>query len=145
MRPRTRRLDASSDTIHAAQLPHASLQPGRLTMPSARTRKELQALHAELAETTGADAAPKPRRTRATKSAATPEPAAPAADAPDEAAATPDGAPPSTLAELQALVRDLQDAVHDATETAEEAVAAHPTAALASAFLLGVLVGRAWR
>lgn len=123
-------------------------------MPSARTRKELQALHAELAETTGAEAAPKPRRTRAAKSTAasaasstaSAEAAAPAPEpAVEGAGAPPEGAVPSTLAELQALVRDLQDAVHDATETAEEAVTAHPTAALASAFLLGVLVGRAWR
>ncbi|WP_341989530.1 hypothetical protein [Azorhizobium sp. AG788] len=117
-------------------------------MPSARTRKELQALHAELAETAAApDATPKPaRRTRSAKAAAGTEPSAHS-----EAASPPPETPeagasaPSTLSELQALVRELQDAVHDATETAEDAVTAHPTAALASAFLLGVLVGRAWR
>lgn len=116
-------------------------------MPSARTRKELQALHAELAEAAVPDAAPKAtRRARSTRTTAGTEPPADSEAAPPPSETPEIGAAgPSTLGELQALVRELQDAVHDASETAEEAVTAHPTAAIASAFLLGVLVGRAWR
>lgn len=121
----------------------------------ARTRKELQDLKAELAAT-GAEtaAAPKPRRHRAAAhphapEAPPPDVEAPAPEAPaaaSEAEAAAEAEPETaTFDQLHALVRDLQEALHEATEKAEDAVTSHPAAALASAFLLGLLVGRAWR
>lgn len=116
---------------------------------AAHTRKELQALQAELTATAPpADADGKPRapRRRTAKATAPHEAAAETAPPPpdvEDAPEAPDAEP--SLSQLQALVRELQDAVHQATESAEDAVTAHPAAALASAFVLGVLVGRAWR
>ncbi|MFG1414417.1 hypothetical protein V5G24_25330 [Xanthobacter sp. VTT E-85241] len=117
----------------------------------ATRRPELDALKAELAAQASADpapAAPHTARSRAKPAAASPpdetlqgEAAPPAEDAPDAGAGA---APEPDLSELQALVRDLQAAVTDAKAQADAAVSAHPAVSVASAFLLGVLVGRAW-
>ncbi|MFG1427294.1 hypothetical protein [Roseixanthobacter glucoisosaccharinicivorans] len=117
----------------------------------ATRRPELDALKAELAAQAPADpapAAPHAARSRA-RPAAAPAPdetrqgqaAPPAEDAP---AAGAEAAPEPSLSELQALVRDLQAAVTDAKAEADATVSAHPAVSVASAFLLGVLVGRAW-
>ncbi|MFN3347956.1 hypothetical protein [Pseudorhodoplanes sp.] len=64
----------------------------------------------------------------------------------------PEGAPGATAqapapppsgdwqSELERLLADVQDKVGEATEDAEDLVAAHPFASVAAAFLLGVLV-----
>ncbi|MFG1422658.1 hypothetical protein [Roseixanthobacter liquoris] len=117
----------------------------------ATRRPELDALKAELAAQSPADPAPAPRATRArTKAAAHDGPPDPTRQEPpppaDEAApdAEAAGAAEPSLSELQALVRDLQAAVTDAKAQADATVSAHPAVSVASAFLLGVLVGRAW-
>ncbi|MFG1398876.1 hypothetical protein [Roseixanthobacter pseudopolyaromaticivorans] len=116
----------------------------------ATRRPELDALKAELAAQATADpapAAPHKARSRA-KPAAAPAPDAPLDEALRDQALPPDDsaseAPEPSLTELQALVRDLQEAVTDAKAQADATVSAHPAVSVASAFLLGVLVGRAW-
>ena len=44
--------------------------------------------------------------------------------------------------ELESLLQELQAKLGDASEGAEELVKAHPVAALASAFLAGLAIGR---
>lgn len=117
----------------------------------ATRRPELDALKAELAAQAPAD--PAPATPHATRSRAKPAPT-PAADEAPQGEATPPaedapgtGAAPEpepSPSELQALVRDLQAAVTDAKAQADATVSAHPAVSVASAFLLGVLVGRAW-
>lgn len=49
--------------------------------------------------------------------------------------------PPEDLrGEIERVLRELQDRLGEAAEDAEDIVAAHPFAAVAAAFLLGVLV-----
>lgn len=121
----------------------------------ATRRPELDALKAELAAqapAAPAPAAPHAARARAKPAAASAPDAAPAETLQDEAAAPGEdrpeagtgAAPEPSLSELQALVRDLQAAVTDAKAQADATVSAHPAVSVASAFLLGVLVGRAW-
>jgi len=43
-------------------------------------------------------------------------------------------------AEIEKVLHDLQERLGEATEEAEDAIAAHPLASVAAAFLLGVLV-----
>jgi ElaB/YqjD/DUF883 family membrane-anchored ribosome-binding protein len=57
----------------------------------------------------------------------------------EAAAAASDGSP-GAHAEIDKVLRDLQDKLGEAAEQAEDAIAAHPFAAVAAAFLLGVLV-----
>jgi ElaB/YqjD/DUF883 family membrane-anchored ribosome-binding protein len=44
--------------------------------------------------------------------------------------------------DIEALLRELQDKLSEAASDAEEVVLAHPLAAVASAFLLGLVLGR---
>ncbi|OYX74615.1 MAG: hypothetical protein B7Y95_05975 [Rhizobiales bacterium 32-66-11] len=118
----------------------------------ATRRPELDALKAELAAQAPAAPAAHAARSRAKPAAASPPEAAPhetlqaQAAPPNEDAPQPGTgeAPEPSLSELQALVRDLQAAVTDAKAQADATVSAHPAVSVASAFLLGVLVGRAW-
>jgi ElaB/YqjD/DUF883 family membrane-anchored ribosome-binding protein len=61
-----------------------------------------------------------------------------ASGAATQAAAAP---PPNDMrGEIERVLRDLQERLGDATDEAEDLVAAHPLASVAAAFLLGVLV-----
>jgi ElaB/YqjD/DUF883 family membrane-anchored ribosome-binding protein len=61
-----------------------------------------------------------------------------ASGAATQAAAAP---PPNDMrGEIERVLRDLQDRLGEATDEAEDLVAAHPLASVAAAFLLGVLV-----
>ena len=44
--------------------------------------------------------------------------------------------------EIEKLIRELQDKLSDAADDVEEIVMAHPIAVVASAFLLGIAIGR---
>jgi hypothetical protein len=44
--------------------------------------------------------------------------------------------------EIEKLIRELQDKLSDAADDVEEIVTAHPIAVVASAFLLGIAIGR---
>lgn len=46
----------------------------------------------------------------------------------------------SARAEIEKVLRELQERLADAADEAEDAIAAHPFASVAAAFLLGVLV-----
>ncbi|MFG1461652.1 hypothetical protein V5F77_02040 [Xanthobacter sp. DSM 24535] len=117
----------------------------------ATRRPELDALKAELAQSS-----PEPAPAAAhSKSRSRAKPAAAAAsahgtqphvshDAEPVEEAVASEAPEPSLSDLQALVRELQEAVSDAKAQADATVSAHPAVSVASAFLLGVLVGRAW-
>ena len=48
------------------------------------------------------------------------------------------GAPP----EIEVMLGELRDAIAEAAEDAEKAVAAHPALALGAAFVLGLMIGR---
>ena len=64
-------------------------------------------------------------------------------DAASSTAAQAKAAPPppeDMRGEIERVLRDLQDRLGEATDEAEEIVAAHPFASVAAAFLLGVLV-----
>ncbi len=56
----------------------------------------------------------------------------------DAAAATPDVS--GARADIEKVLHDLQETLGEAAEDAEETIAAHPFAAVAAAFLLGILV-----
>jgi len=62
---------------------------------------------------------------------------APPAAEPAKAVATAEPA-----AEIEAMLAELRDAIANAADDAEKAVAAHPALALGAAFLLGLMVGR---
>ena len=49
-------------------------------------------------------------------------------------------APSDARAEIEKVLHDLKDRLGEATEEAEDIVAAHPLASVAAAFLLGMLV-----
>jgi ElaB/YqjD/DUF883 family membrane-anchored ribosome-binding protein len=49
---------------------------------------------------------------------------------------------PTCRAELQSLIHELETKWGEASENAEELVKSHPVAALASAFLVGMALGR---
>lgn len=52
------------------------------------------------------------------------------------------GERPDRAREIEALVRELQGKLTDAAQDAEQLIAAHPLAAVASALLLGIAIGR---
>ncbi|MET0278817.1 MAG: hypothetical protein ABW198_10855 [Pseudorhodoplanes sp.] len=56
----------------------------------------------------------------------------------EEAAAAPDVS--GARAEIEKVMRDLQERLGEAADTAEDTIAAHPLASVAAAFLLGILV-----
>ncbi|MET0867000.1 MAG: hypothetical protein ABWY35_02785 [Pseudorhodoplanes sp.] len=56
----------------------------------------------------------------------------------EEAAAAPDAS--GARAEIEKVMRDLQERLGEAADTAEDTIAAHPLASVAAAFLLGILV-----
>lgn len=65
------------------------------------------------------------------------------ADAASTSAAQARAAPPppgDMRGEIERVLRELQDRLGEATDEAEDVVAAHPFASVAAAFLLGVLV-----
>ena len=57
----------------------------------------------------------------------------------------PAGAPPVELSEsqlqIEQVLQELQSALGDATESAEDVIAEHPLASVSAAFLLGLAVG----
>jgi len=55
-------------------------------------------------------------------------------------AAKPAAPTEDTRGEIERVLRELQDKLGEATDQAEDLVAAHPLASVAAAFLLGVLV-----
>lgn len=55
---------------------------------------------------------------------------------------TASGDRPDRALEIEQLVRELQSKLSEAAEEAEQLVAAHPLAAMASALLLGIVIGR---
>jgi len=59
------------------------------------------------------------------------------ADAP-----TASGDPPDRALEIEKLIHELQSKLTDATDDVEHLVAVHPFAAVASALLLGIVIGR---
>jgi len=59
------------------------------------------------------------------------------ADPPTASGDQPDRAP-----EIEKLIHELQSKLTDATDDVEHLVAAHPFAAMASALLLGIIIGR---
>jgi ElaB/YqjD/DUF883 family membrane-anchored ribosome-binding protein len=58
------------------------------------------------------------------------------------AAATGDRTDRDGALELERLIRELQHKLADAADDVEEIVTAHPVAMVASAFLLGIAIGR---
>jgi len=56
--------------------------------------------------------------------------------------ATGSGDRPETALEIEKLIGELQGQLADAAEDAEEIVTAHPLAAVATALLLGIVIGR---
>ncbi len=59
----------------------------------------------------------------------------------------PDPKPPESAKsgvghELEAMLTELRDALAEASDETRDAVASHPIATLAAAFLLGIIVGR---
>lgn len=65
----------------------------------------------------------------------------PASGGQDAKAHTPSSA---DLASIMNVLEELQTALSEAAGDGEEFIASHPLAAVASGFLLGVLVGRIW-
>ena len=55
---------------------------------------------------------------------------------------TASGGQPDRAHEIEQLIRELQDNLTDAADDAEQLVTAHPFAAVASALLLGIVIGR---
>ncbi|MBZ0147603.1 MAG: hypothetical protein K8F62_08700 [Pseudorhodoplanes sp.] len=55
------------------------------------------------------------------------------------------GAEPVDSSEIERVVRELQSRLTEATEAAEDTIAAHPLTSIAAAFLLGIAVGRLTR
>jgi|ERR1700704_4683839 hypothetical protein len=60
----------------------------------------------------------------------------------DTAAATGHRPVPEGDLEIERLIRELQHKLSDAADDVEEIVTAHPVAVVASAFLLGIAIGR---
>jgi hypothetical protein len=52
------------------------------------------------------------------------------------------GDPPDRALEIEKLIHELQGKLGDAADDAEQLVTTHPLAAVASALLLGIVIGR---
>jgi|ERR1700678_2727571 hypothetical protein len=60
----------------------------------------------------------------------------------DTAAASGHHPDPNRGLEIEALIRELQSKLSDAADATEEIVSVHPLVAVASAFMLGIVIGR---